>query len=101
MQCYLVSTQINHAANDDEERSRSVEPVCPQDQLSESCSKPPDGIFLRIPRSLRKRKFIVYVAVSADGFIARPGTRTRSIYLEKQVCFAKQLSCKWLVHSRR
>jgi len=72
MRCYLVSTQINHAANDDEERSRSVEPVCPQDQLSESCSKPPDGIFLRMPRSVRKRKFIVYVAVSADGFIARP-----------------------------
>jgi dihydrofolate reductase len=31
-----------------------------------------DGIFLRMPRSVRKRKFIVYVAVSADGFIARP-----------------------------
>jgi dihydrofolate reductase len=25
-----------------------------------------------MPRSVRKRKFIVYVAVSADGFIARP-----------------------------
>jgi dihydrofolate reductase len=43
-----------------------------QDQLFESRSKSPDGIFLRMPRSVRKRKFIVYVAVSADGFIARP-----------------------------
>jgi dihydrofolate reductase len=31
-----------------------------------------DGIFFRMPRAGRKRKFIVYVAVSADGFIARP-----------------------------
>ena len=30
------------------------------------------GIFLRMPRLARKRKFIVYVAISADGFIARP-----------------------------
>lgn len=30
-----------------------------------------DGIFFRMPRSVRERKFIVYVATSADGFIAR------------------------------
>lgn len=31
-----------------------------------------DGMFLGMVRSARKRKIIVYIAISADGFIARP-----------------------------
>lgn len=33
MRCYPVSTRINHVGNDDEECSRSVEPVQAQNSL--------------------------------------------------------------------
>jgi dihydrofolate reductase len=72
IRCYPVSSRLNQVANDDEECSRPVDVVHSQDQLFYSRSKPSDGIFLPMPSSARKRKFIVYIAVSADGFIARP-----------------------------
>jgi len=33
MRCYPVSTRINHVGNDDEECSRHVEPMQPQNSL--------------------------------------------------------------------
>jgi len=52
---FRLEHESNHLANDDEECSRSA------------C-----GWYLsRMSRSARKRKFIVYIATSADGFIAR------------------------------
>jgi len=59
-------------ANDDEECSRSVEVaeiVCSTREAS--LRNHGSAIFLDMSNSARKRKFIVYVAVSADGFIAR------------------------------
>jgi dihydrofolate reductase len=52
--------------------ARSAAPEEKTEFMFYSRKAPADGMFLGMAKSTRRRKFIVYIAVSADGFIARP-----------------------------